>query len=297
MERPVYVVDAFTRTPLLGNPAGVLPFARGLSPAQMQAVARELNVSETAFVLPSAEADCRLRFFTPSQEVPFCGHALVAALRLLAELGQVPLGGGFARVEVEVGVGILAADLVRDDGGIRVDLTQAAPAFRPCLQPADHLLNILGAEPADLRVDVPLELAYTGLWHLLVPLHSVETLDGLLPDYRALAGVNRDLGVQTTHVFAEGRGMFHCRGFAPAAGVDEDPVTGSASGALGAYLLRHRVIRAGQPVTLIQGEACRRPGEVRVQVAGAPGAPESVVVGGHARVSVRGQIHLADGAL
>lgn len=291
--RPVYKVDAFTRIPLQGNPAGVVPFARGLQEEEMLALAREINAPESAFVLPSREGDVKLRFFTPSQEVPFCGHALVASLALLADLGEFPVSGGSAPVRVETGVGVLAAALVRDPEGLRVDLIEPQPSFRRCTLEAEDLLEILGGDTEDLRGDLPLELAYTGLWHLLVPLRSVEALDGLMPDLRALAALNRELGVLTTHVFAEEEG-FHCRGFAPAAGVDEDPVSGSACGALGAYLVRHRVIRPGTSVAMFQGEACGRPGEVRVEVAGKPGAPERVTVGGHAVVSVRGEIRLGE---
>ncbi len=290
--RPIYVVDAFTREPLRGNAAGVVPFARGLDEGQMLALAREVNASETAFVLPSREADFKLRYFSPTQEMPFCGHATVAALALLEELGEVAVPGDFARVRVETGAGTLSIDLVRTPDGLRVDMNQAAPAFRACPLPADRLLQILGASAEDLRTDLPLELAYTGLWHLLVPLAGTDALDGLLPDLRALAGVNRDLGVLTTHVFVEEGDTVHCRDFAPAVGIDEDPVTGSASGALGAYLLRHRAIRPGVPLRLVQGEACDRPGEVRVVVEGEPGEPRSAVVGGYAVVSLRGEIRV-----
>jgi len=290
--RPIYVVDAFTREPLQGNPAGVMPFARGLNEGQMLALAREVNASETAFVLPSREADFKLRYYTPTQEVPFCGHATVAALALLEELGEVPVPGEFGRVRVETGAGTLAVDLVRTPAGLRVDMIQAPPAFRPCPSPADRILQVLGANAEDLRTDLPLELAYTGLWHLLVPLVGTEALDGLMPDLRALAQLNRELGVLTTHIFVEEGETFSCRDFAPAAGIDEDPVTGSASGALGAYLLRHRVVRPGVPLRLVQGEACDRPGEVRVVVEGEPGEPRSAVVGGYAIVSLRGEIRV-----
>ncbi|HSH71404.1 MAG TPA: PhzF family phenazine biosynthesis protein [Deferrisomatales bacterium] len=290
--RPIYTVDAFTRVPLRGNPAGVMPFARGLGEAEMKAVAREMNASETAFVFPTHEADVKIRFFTPSQEVPFCGHALVGALTLLEEMGMVKVNGNFGRVQVETGVGMLAVDLVRDADGLRVDINQAAPAFRPCELPADRVLEGLGLDDEDLRRDLPLELAYTGLWHLMVPLVGSDALDGLLPDFRALAALNRELGVMTTHVFvAEGDG-FACRDFAPAAGIDEDPVTGSAAGALAAYLLRHREIRAAVPIRITQGDAQNRPGEIRVVVGGAAGAPTNVVVGGHAVVSLRGEIRM-----
>ena len=290
--RPIYTVDAFTRVPLRGNPAGVMPFARGLGEAEMKAVAREMNASETAFVFPTHNADVKIRFFTPSQEVPFCGHALVGALTLLEEMGMVKVNGNCIRVQVETGVGVLAVDLVRDEEGLRVDINQAAPAFRPCTLPADRVLEVLGLDDEDLRRDLPLELAYTGLWHLMVPLVGSDALDGVLPDFRALAALNRELGVMTTHLFVAEGDHFACRDFAPAAGIDEDPVTGSAAGALGAYLLRHREIRPAVPIRITQGDAQNRPGEIRVVVGGETGAPTTVVVGGHAVASLRGEIRL-----
>ena len=292
--RPIYKVDAFTRQPLQGNPAGVVPFGRGLSDEEMVAVARELNFTETAFVMPSRAADLKLRFYTPTQEVPFCGHALVASLALLRELGEVPVKADHARVRVETSAGTVSVEIVRDEEGFRIDMTQVPPAFRPFAEDVDHLLDVLGASSDDLREDLPVELAFTGLWHLLVPLTSLDALDGLLPDLRALAALNREVGALTTHVFVEEGDAIHCRDFAPAAGIDEDPVTGSASGALGAYLLRHDRIRAEVPITMIQGESCGRPGRARVVVKGNPGEPTSVIVGGHAVVSVRGEIRLPE---
>lgn len=292
--RPIYKVDAFTQIPLQGNPAAVMPFAQGMTKTSMMAVAREMNISETAFVLPSSQADFRIRFFTSTQEIPFCGNALVATLKLLEELGAIQMEGDFARVKIETGAGVFPADLVLDSGSIRVDMTQATPAFRPFTQPADRLLEILGAHHEDLREDLPIELAFTGLWHLLVPFSNIEALDGLLPDFRALAALNRELGALTTHIFVEEQGIFHCRDFAPAAGVDEDPVTGTASGALGAYLVRHRAAAPLNPIRINQGDACGRPGEARVVVEGITGEPRSVVVGGHAIVSVRGEITLGE---
>lgn len=293
--RPVYKVDAFTRVPLQGNPAGVVPLARGLGEEEMLAVAREMNLSETAFVVPSRQADFGLRFFTPTQEVPLCGHALVASLTLLHELGEVPLPGDVARVTVETGAGVLPVDVVRDRPGVRVDATQAPPAFRPFGRAAADLAAILGASADDLRDDLPLELSYTGLWHLMVPLAAPEALDGLMPDCRALAALSREVGAVGVYAFAEEGDVLRCRCFAPAAGVDEDPVTGTGAGALGAYLLRHGEVRPDEPFTLLQGEACGRPGSVRVVVYGAPGAAASVVVGGHAVVSLRGEMRMGGG--
>lgn len=290
--RPVYVVDAFTRVALEGNPAGVVPLARGLSEAQMLAVAREMNLSETAFVLPSAEADLRLRFFTPTQEVPLCGHALVASLILLHELGEVHLSGDAVRLRVETAAGVLAADLARDAGGVRVDTTQATPAFRPFERPVDDLLGILGASADDLRADLPVELSSTGLWDVMVPLAGADAFDGLMPDCRALAALSREVGAVGVYAFVDEGDGLRCRSFAPAVGVDEDPASGTSAGALGAYLLRHGEVRPDTPLLVSQGGACGRPGTIRVVVSGEPGEPTGVVVGGHAVVSLRGEIRV-----
>lgn len=293
LTRPAYKVDAFTLDPLRGNPAGVFPLARGLTEEQMLAVAREMGLPETAFVLPSREADLRLRFFTPAQEVPLCGHGLVAALVLLCELGEIHVGRESSRVRVETGAGVLAADLVRVHGAVRVDAAQAPPAFLPFRRSPARVLAILGASAQDVCADLPLELWYTGLWHLLVPLGSAEALDGLMPDCRALASLNREVGALGTYAFVEEAEGFRCRCFAPAAGIDEDPVTGTAAGALGAYLLHHGIARRDEPFAVLQGDACGRPGRVRVVASGGPGRAVSVTVGGHAVVSLRGEMRVA----
>jgi PhzF family phenazine biosynthesis protein len=292
MKRSLYVADAFTRRRFDGNPAGVMVDAEGIPDALMQAVAREVNASETAFVLPGEGADFRFRFFTPSSEVPFCGHAFVAAVTVLLGEGRIRPGGDFGRIVVETGAGRHPTDMKREEGFWRVEMTQAEPAFGPAPVPADVIARALGADLEALRADLPLELAYTGLWHLLVPLTGRSAAEGLRPDFRSLAALDREIGAVTTHVFAPDGGGWFCRDFAPAVGVDEDPVTGSASGALGAYLVRHRLVAPGVPVTLEQRRADGRGGEVRVAVEGEPGTPRVVRVGGTAVVAFRGEVEL-----
>ncbi|MBI5442132.1 MAG: PhzF family phenazine biosynthesis protein [Deltaproteobacteria bacterium] len=292
--RPIYKVDAFTQTALQGSPAGVVPLARGLSEDDMLAVARELNAPETAFVLPSRQGDVSLRFFTPTQEVPFSGHALVASLSLLRELGEISTGEGPARVRVETAAGVLPVEIARDGDEYRVDVSQPPPAFQEFKGSTEELLDALGADPSDVREDLPVELSFSGQWHLIVPLESSEALDDLMPDSRRLADLNRHSGAASTYAFVQEAEIFRCRDFAPATGVDEELVNGSSSGALGAYLLRHGIIRPGKAVSFLQGEARGRPGRARVVALGQTGKPTGVVVGGHAVVALRGEVCLPE---
>jgi trans-2,3-dihydro-3-hydroxyanthranilate isomerase len=276
----VYQVDAFTERPLRGNPAGVVPDPAGCSAAEMQAIAAELNCSETAFVLPGeAGADLTLRYFTPVTEVALCGHATIAALHLLYELGRL---GPAARLRLGTGAGVIAAGL--RDG--RPWMGQRPPAFRPC---PDDPGPLLGIDPEDR--DGEAVLASTGLWHVLVPVRTPAVVARLRPDLAGLAEHNRALGAATTHVFAPappGSGADVCaRDFAPAVGIAEDPQTGTASGAMAAWLVasgRHR----GPGLTALQGLELGRPGRIEVQVEG-----DRVEVGGPAVTVLAGRLRLA----
>ncbi len=326
---PFLQVDAFTTAPFGGNPAGVVPDAAGLTEVEMQAIAREMNLSETAFVLPpeAPGADFRVRFFTPLTEVDLCGHATVATFWALAEMGRLapPAGDGTVTVRQETRAGVLAVE-VRFAGGrpVAVMMSQAAPSFRPFTGDMAELAAALGL-PADAIAgagagtaphELSVGIAYTGLWHLLVPVTGLRALERLAPDMARLGALNETLGVQTTHVFtletlAAGHAA-HARSLAPVLGIGEDPQTGTASGALGAYLVSGCVwdarLAAGWPVppadaggapaagapadasaasgaggastvvlTFEQGHFIGRPGEIRVEIdvdgAGPDGRP------------------------
>lgn len=309
------LVDAFTDRPLTGNAAGVVPDAGGLGDAEMQALARELGASETAFVLPSSDerARFRLRFFTPRREVPLCGHATLAAVHVLTFEGRLALpDAGRARFLVETGAGLLGV-LVDAEGGAAgaVWLELAEPRFRPCPCEAGEVAAALGLAAADLHPALPPVLAYSGLWHLLVPLAAREALARAEPDQARLAALNARLGVHTTHVYAAPPEppvyRTEARAFAPVIGVAEDPQTGTANGALGAWLA-HRgwLVRADGPgdeagflLSVEQGSFVGRPGEVHVRVeeAGEGAGPDAgprwrVAVGGRAVIAVRGEAFL-----
>jgi predicted PhzF superfamily epimerase YddE/YHI9 len=282
----IYQVDAFTRTRFSGNPAGVVPDAAGLEEAQMQAIARELNNSETAFILPprGPDHDVHVRFFTPTTEVPVCGHATVASHYVRAIEGTAVSG----RVRQLTGAGVLAIDVEpAGPGDFRIWMHQREPSFGAVLAGGQRraLLAALHLNDGDLGPG------------------PIQIVSALAPDLAALAALSRTIGCNGYHAFtladpAPGA-LAHARMFAPAIGIAEDPVTGNANGPLGAYLVQHRLVpwalmQTGLSGWIQQGEAMGRPGRVRVEVAVDPSSlvPASVRIGGDAVIAFRGEMQL-----
>jgi PhzF family phenazine biosynthesis protein len=286
--RRALLVDAFTEDPLAGNAAGVVPDAAGLSDAQMQAIARELGASETAFLRPSSDADRRIRYFTPTREVDLCGHATVASGTLLAAEG---FDDGVHTLEANAGV----IDVELD--GETVWMTQNAPAIRELdldYEPVAAALGVRETALSGLGADLPLARASTGLPFLMVPVEYLSDLSGMDPDVDALerlADEHDCTGVYTfTFDTLEAESTLHARMFAPGAGVPEDPVTGTASGACGAYLDRFGAFDP-TPVEMRfeQGHFLERDGFVRVEASDA--TTEGLVrVGGTATVALDGDL-------
>lgn len=279
----VLLVDAFTEEPLTGNVAGFVPDAAGLNEEQMQAVAREMGASETAFVLQSASADRRIRYYTPTTEVDLCGHATVAAHSAL--LGDGTIDPGDHTLETKVGV--LDID-VEADG--TVWMTQEQPSVSALDLDVDRLADVLAIdETAITSVDLPIARASTGLPFLIVPVDFLSALGDADPDFDRIADLSAEVDVAGVYAFTfdtlESESTLHARMWGPAVGVDEDPVTGTASGAAGGYL-RHVGAFETLPDEMVfeQGHFIDRPGRVRVKVG------ETVQVGGRAVVSVDGTL-------
>ena len=284
--RRALLVDAFTADPLAGNAAGVVPDAEDLSADRMGAVAAELSVSETAFVLPADDADRRLRYFSPTQEVDLCGHATIAAHAHLHQEGAIDPG----EHTVETNVGVLDVE-VGDDG--IVWMTQNRPEVRRVDVGYDRLGDALGIDPAALRdvgADLPTAVASTGLPFLVVPVNFLEHLSSAAPDYPALEALAEEYDAAGVYAFTfdelEGDSTLHARAFAPGLGIREDPVTGTAAGACGAYLREVSAFDGELPEEMVfeQGHFVDRPGRIRVQV----GA--EVRVGGRAVTSLDGRL-------
>ncbi|MFC4449179.1 PhzF family phenazine biosynthesis protein [Halorussus aquaticus] len=283
-------VDAFTAEPFAGNAAGVVPNADGLDDAQMQAIANELAVSETAFFRESDEADRRVRYFTPTTEVDLCGHATVASHAHLLEDGVVDPGTH----SLETNVGVLDIE-VEEDG--TVWMTQDRPEIREVDLDYERIADALGIDHAaleDVGADFPLAVASTGLPFLVVPVNFLEHLSAMDPDFGEIEAISDEVDATGIYAFSfdalEADSTLHGRMFAPAAGVPEDPVTGTASGATGAYLREVEAFDGEFPDEMVfeQGHFVDRPGHVRVRVA------EQVRVGGRAATALDGELQVPD---
>lgn len=295
----VYQVDAFTKERFTGNPAGVVPDAVGLSEAQMQRLARELNNSETAFLFPGkpGEYDVHVRFFTPTREVPICGHGTVAAQCIRAmELGLT----GTHTVVQKSGAGLFSVEVTERDGSYRVTMFQGKAELGTPLgaEEQQRLLDALGLNEADLNLESPLASATTGAAKVMVGINDLEKLHSLRPNMEALVNLSRDIGVNGYHVFTIHPGqdpLIHGRMFAPANGNNEDPVTGTSNGPLGAHLVTYGMIPTeGEEVSFVaaQGEAMGRPGAMEVRVALENGKPGEIRIIGNAVVAFQTEIEL-----
>ncbi|MDB5044563.1 MAG: isomerase [Deinococcus sp.] len=261
-------VSAFTDTPGFGNRAGVVLDASGLSEREMQALAAFLDAPETVFVTRIGSGAVRVRYFTPSQEVDFCGHATVALGLMLAQNGH----WDGQDLVLETLVGRIPLQLVCDAGvPSRVWMRQRLPEVRavPRSLHAD-LAEALGIDVRMIHKGLPLAASSTGLWSVFVPLLDSVILDGLEPDLAQIRMLSEALDVVSVYAYTPmGVNRFAARDFAPAVGIPEDPVTGSAAGALMALLaaegkLPVRNERACGVV--FQGHALGTPGEVEVEV-------------------------------
>jgi PhzF family phenazine biosynthesis protein len=295
----IYQVDSFTAEKFRGNPAGVVPQADGLSEAEMQAIARELNNPETAFVLSpdGPDHDVWVRFFTPTIEVPSCGHATIAAHYVRAVENALPP----STVVQKIGAGILPVDIESDDAGYRIVMTQGRIEFGEPFSESQvgEIVAALGLEADHLDKRCPVQVVSTGHSKVLVGIRSRADLNRLSPDLGRLAEISARIGCNGYFVFVlesePSDVLAHGRMFAPAIGIPEDPVTGNANGPLGAYLARHGLADPVDGVLSFraqQGEAMGRPGTVEVEVEVEGTEPKVVRVGGRAVIAFQFELEL-----
>jgi trans-2,3-dihydro-3-hydroxyanthranilate isomerase len=293
-------VDVFTERPFAGNPLCVVPDGTGLSTEQMQAIAREMNLSETTFVLPPTDprAAYWMRIFTPTKEIPFAGHPSIGTAYVMASAGRFPLREPVTRIYQQVGIGTLPLDIEVSGGQPRrVIMTQGTPAFGAVLRDWSPIGEALGVGPGTLaKSKLPAQVVSTGLGHLMVPLPDMDTVGSLRPNAALLDALLQASGalgcfafcLQTTAPDV----LAHARMFAPGAGVPEDPATGSAVGPLGAYLAVHGVLPKTQTAFVVeQGIEMGRPSRLWVEVIrDATDMPTTIRVGGTTVPVIRGTI-------
>jgi PhzF family phenazine biosynthesis protein len=295
----VYQVDSFTKELFKGNPAGVVPNADGLDEAGMQQIARELNNSETAFLLAPDGPDCDgvIRYFTPRTEVPICGHATIAAMYVKA----LEAGLDAAVYRMRTGAGVLPFEIVRNGNDYRVIMTQGRIELESPLQGElrERVRDGLGLCEAELDERCPIQIASTGHSKVMIGIKRLAKLHRLNPRMSELAELSPVIGCNGYFVFTldsdSPEVLTHGRMFAPAIGIDEDPVTGNAHGPLGAYLVHHGLVKAtGDEFCFrgMQGEAMGRPGvmEVRVRLVG--NRPVQVRIVGEAVIAFQTTLRL-----
>lgn len=273
------VVDVFTDTPLEGNQLAVFTDARGLPEELMQPLAREINFSETVFVLPSDEGHARIRIFTPTAELKFAGHPTLGSAFVLGQPMQLD------EIQLETGAGVVAVRLEREGPTIVFGrMEQPLPSVEPWPDP-DGLLRPLGLE----RAELPIEVYDNGSKHVYVVVGSEDEVAAVKPDLAALAEQPNVLGI---NVSAGSDSKWKTRMFAPSGGVAEDPATGSAAGPLAVHLARHGRIDFGQEIEISQGAEIGRPSTLYARVDGSADQLERVEVGGSAVIVARGEFSL-----
>lgn len=296
-----YQADVFTAQPFGGNPVAIFPDAQGLTDDQLQQIAREMNLSETVFVFPPSDpaAIVRLRIFTPTQEIPFAGHPVVGTMHVLAQLGLIATPEPVTRVVQECNIGLFPVDVLMRDGKVmRVVMTQPTPQFLERIDDTEDLYMVAAALGIPKHTITnnkwSLEVVSTGLPVLIVPVRTLTAVRSINPDPSAIVDLCGRFGANGIMAFTtmtvEPFSNVHARMFAPAIGIPEDPATGSASGALGAYLVQHRIVEVGPMTEIVieQGYEIDRPSRILVQVESNGEAILTVKVGGQCVMVVEG---------
>lgn len=293
----VSIVDAFTRIPGAGNRAGVVLDAAGLDAGAMQRIAAAVAASETAFVLSKpGDAAVRLRYFTPTDEIAFCGHATVASFHLLSERGLLNRAGHF-RLDCPAGTYDVELEPV-DARHSRVWIVTPQDPWRESPLPVESVMPLLGGTAE--MVDRSLPVLASG-HKLFVPLRRRDDVWALAPRNEALVAAGQPHGIRGVFVFTretkDASSVTHSRYFVPGFGIAEDPVTGSAHGPLAAYLVNQGVLKLPEAGGLVrvraeQGDAMGKPGRVELEVKGRPGALERARIGGAAVTVLEGELRV-----
>jgi len=296
-------VDVFAKKPFGGNPLAVFTDARGLTTRDMQLLAKEMNLSETTFVLPASRgsgADAKVRIFTPDMEISYAGHPTIGTFYVLANEGLVCLRDGVTVAKMEAGAGILPVE-IHSSGGVvkKVVTVQKEPEFGDEFEDIGLLADALSVNRKDFDLRrAPPQLVSTGLPWLMVPLRSRKAIQDITVNTSAFEKVVGRLPKNVVDVYVtsldpiDRRATTHSRAFFLSSGsIIEDPATGSASGCLGAYLVERRLVDVKRKTRIVneQGHAVNRPSMISIEVGtDRDGAIESVRVGGAAVEVMRG---------
>ncbi len=288
---PFYQVDAFADTPLNGNPCAIVMDADSLTSEQMQSIAREQNLSETAFILHSDRADIRARYFTPSEEIPLAGHPTIASVHLLVERGYISVSKPVTRIELELEAGIIPVEILTTLGKVNeIVMSQLKPQFLSLVR-SDDALSAFGLSIHDLIPEKPIQIVSTGTPQLMIPVREIDCLRRIQVDPALLTQLRHRYDFFGTHLFTISTSKTFARHFVNSPGVFEDPFTGSATGGMGAFLWHYDLIK--EPVfTACQGDWMGRPGQARVTITGSRDDITGIHVAGQAVTVIAGTLQI-----
>jgi len=263
-------VNAFTELDNAGNPAGVVTDQGRLTEDQMKYITKTLAVSETAFMYPSKIADYKIRFFSPEIEVDLCGHATIATFFILAQQGLFDKTKEKIALTQETKAGILPIDIYfKNNTCEKVMMTQSRPMIKGIRLNKKEIADSLNIFESDIDYSLPEQIVSTGLFTLPICVSSLYHLKILRPDFEKIKKLCIKLGVGSFHIFSfdtvEENSIYHARNFAPLYGINEDPVTGTANGAVCYYLFKNKIINQ-KKLLCEQGDIIGRPGRVLVEI-------------------------------
>jgi len=291
--------DVFSDSPFGGNPVVVIPRPGPMTGEEMQALARGMSFGETAFVLPadSPQAAYALRCYTPTTRMAYSGHALLGASYVLATLGRLDLADPTTDISVEIGAALHPVTLDTSEGAVtRVSTVDDPAEFGPVLEDYGKIASALSLDPMDiLQTGLPVQAVGTSLKTVIVPVRSLGSVREMLPNGPAVSGLLQQTGAELLLVFSNDTlapsNDVHVRVFAPPVGLEEDPASGSANGALAAYLVRYGAFEPGAGATLRseQGTETGRPSVIELRV-NASTSPPTIHVGGQVARSVEGSV-------
>lgn len=296
MEINIFQVDAFSKFPFGGNPAGVVTNAKKLNRDQMQKIANEMNLSETAFIKQLEESYYRIRYFTPLLEVDLCGHATIASIYTLATEGYIsPIQKGRKTVVIETKAGKLDVEIEYNNYLPKnIFMAQKTPKALGVPEMLLDILETLGLEEADIGIGeeyISPEIISTGLPDIILPIKDKKKLDNMNVDFCRLGEISRKLKVTGVHAFYIKDRMSriaYARNFAPAVGIDEEAATGTANGALIYYLKKNGLLEDNS-LLVSQGDSMGRPSQIYCRIENSDEG-YSVFVGGEANIVIKGII-------
>ena len=268
----VYHYDAFSKKPNKGNPAGVVLNGNDLTETEMQDVAFKVGFNETAFPIASDRADLRIRYFSPKQEMELCGHATMATIYALKTNGWLE---NKTELTIETNAGVLPIRITKNEQKeIHITMKQALPQFKKFEGSRYDLAKAIGIEEVDFDDELPIMYGSTGAWTLLIPIKSLDIFNKMEPNNKVFSSILNEIPNASVHPFClesyyEEADM-HGRHFSSTfSGTIEDPVTGTASGVMGAYFAKYIKKESDMPINLIveQGQEMNKDGQVIVNVA------------------------------